>query len=111
MKILFDVHNTMFFLNAVSCFNIKTRIPPVAGAALWVPSGNQLEPTGWTPHPELQSGPTGPDTLTPVEFVSVTTTEIYTPKISYQNTKNKHTKSQLSEQKYHYHHTEYHNTY
>lgn len=59
-------------------------IPLVAGAALWVPPGDQLESTGGTPHPELQSGPPGHETLTSVvNEISVTTTEINTSRVNY----------------------------
>lgn len=58
--------------------------PLVAGAALWVPPGDQLESTGGTPYPELQSGPPGPETPTVVVFdISVTTTEINTSRVNY----------------------------
>ena len=50
----------------------KARCPSVARAALWVPPGNQLKPTGWAPYPELHPSPSTSDALTLVEGISVT---------------------------------------
>lgn len=57
--------------------------PLVAGAALWVPPGDQLESTGGTPYPELQSGPPGPETPTEVVFDISVTTRSFTNGVGY----------------------------
>ena len=57
-------------LDVINCG--KARCPSVARAALWVPPGNQLKPTGWAPYPELHPSPSTSDALALVEFISVT---------------------------------------
>ena len=54
----------------------KTWCPSVARATLWVPPGNQLKPTGWTPYPELQPSPPTSDALALVCGIPITIPEI-----------------------------------
>ena len=63
----FSLSRTLDFINCG-----KARCPSVARAALWVPPGNQLKPTGWAPYPELQPSPPTSDALALVEKTSVT---------------------------------------